>query len=122
LPRGGPLVTGSPVNPGRSGFGRRVRTTPMRDTRGRENAMTRHLFLNRRWVSWRALLLSLGTSAMLVSGALNPAPLAAAPARADLKEVARQDTLMVSGFGAGLTEIQDPTNMNPYSLGGLGRV
>src|SRR5437868_6119392 len=86
--------------------------------------MTRVQFPNPRWVSvsWRSLLPSLSASVMLVLGALNPAPLAAAPAQADLKEVARQDTLMVSGFGAGMTEIQDPTNMNPYSLGGLGRV
>ena len=73
-------------------------------------------------VRWRTLLPSLSACAMLVVGALNPAPLAAAPAAADLKEVARKDTLMVSGFGPGLTEIPDPSNMNPYSLGGTGRV
>ena len=44
------------------------------------------------------------------------------PRAADLKDVARKDTLVVSGFGTGLTEILDPQNMNPYSLGGLGRV
>ena len=40
----------------------------------------------------------------------------------DLKEVARKDTLVVSGFTPGVSEIVDPQNMNPYSLGGLGRV
>src|SRR5438105_8711212 len=75
-----------------------------------------------RRVSWRSALPALGASAMLVLGALNPAPLAAASPAADLKEVSRQNTLVVSGFGPGLTEITDPQNMNPYSLGGLGRV
>ena len=50
------------------------------------------------------------------------APAAAAKPAAPPKDVARKDTLVVSGFGPGLTEIQDPQNMNPYSLGGLGRV
>jgi peptide/nickel transport system substrate-binding protein len=57
---------------------------------------------------------------MLVAAALHPAALAAAPAA--INDVDRKDTLIVSGFGPGLTEIQDPQNMNPYSLGGLGRV
>jgi peptide/nickel transport system substrate-binding protein len=57
---------------------------------------------------------------MLIAAAMNPVSLAAAPAA--IKDVDRKDTLIVSGFGAGLTEIQDPQNMNPYSLGGLGRV
>jgi peptide/nickel transport system substrate-binding protein len=35
------------------------------------------------------------------------------------KEVARKDTLVHVG---GDTEIQEPTNFNPYSLGGLGRI
>lgn len=37
-------------------------------------------------------------------------------------EVGREDTLVVTGFGAGATQWDDPENMNPYSLGGLGRV
>ena len=37
-------------------------------------------------------------------------------------EVSREDTLVVTGFGAGATQWDDPENMNPYSLGGLGRV
>jgi len=70
-----------------------------------------------RRVNWRTLLPSLGVSALLAVSALSPTIAAAAP-----KDVARKDTLIVSGFGPGLTEIQDPGNMNPYSLGGLGRV
>jgi len=74
-------------------------------------------------ISWRTALPSFATSALLFIAALNPASLAAAtPQAAAPKEVARKDTLIVSGFGPGLTEIQDPQNMNPYSLGGLGRV
>lgn len=84
--------------------------------------MMRLRFLAPRPVKWRSLLPSLGASAMLIAAALHPAPLAAAGPSADLKEVARQDTLVVSDFGSGMTEIQDPQNMNPYSLGGLGRV
>jgi peptide/nickel transport system substrate-binding protein len=57
---------------------------------------------------------------MLIAAALHPAALAAAPAA--IKDVDRKDTLIVSGFGPGMTEITDPQNMNPYSLGGLGRV
>jgi peptide/nickel transport system substrate-binding protein len=82
-------------------------------------------------IKWRALLGSLGASALLIGTALNPATLAAAtpgdapaavPHSAQLRDVARKDPLMVSGFGPGLSEIQDPQNMNPYSLGGTGRV
>src|SRR5262249_9601441 len=66
---------------------------------------------------------SLGASMMLLMAAFGPAPLVAASGRAgDIKEVARKDTLVVSSFGPGLTEIQDPQNMNRYSLGVLGRV
>ena len=72
--------------------------------------------------SVRSLLTSLSASVMLIIAAVNAAPLSAESAHADIKEVARKDTLMVSAFGPGLTEIQDPQNMNPYSLGGLGRV
>ncbi|HEY3060265.1 MAG TPA: ABC transporter substrate-binding protein, partial [Chloroflexota bacterium] len=79
--------------------------------------MAGSLFLSPRRVTWRSLA-RLTVSAVLVLGALVPAPLAAAQVR----DVARKDTLILSGFGPGLTEIQDPTNMNPYSLGGLGRV
>ena len=85
--------------------------------------MTRRSTLHSPLVSWRSLARALAASALLALGALSPARLAAAtPTSADLKEVARADTLVVSGFGTGLTEIQDPQNMNPYSLGGLGRV
>src|SRR5262249_41994488 len=66
-------------------------------------------------------LMSLGAGAVLLVGGLSPAPLTASAA-SDIKQVARQDTLIVSDFGTGMTEIQDPQNMNPYSLGGLGRV
>ena len=38
------------------------------------------------------------------------------------KEISREDTLVVTFFGPGATQIEDPENMNPYSLGGLGRV
>ena len=38
------------------------------------------------------------------------------------KVVARKDTFVLGGFGSGATEITDPDNINPYSLGGLGRV
>jgi peptide/nickel transport system substrate-binding protein len=71
-----------------------------------------------------SLLARLGASVLLVATAMGPATLAAAtPAQAPaLADVARKDTLVVSGFGPGLSEIQDPQNMNPYSLGGLGRV
>ncbi len=75
------------------------------------------LILSPRRLTWRSLA-RLTVSAVLVLGALVPAPLAAAQVR----DVPRKDTLILSGFGPGLTEIQDPTNMNPYSLGGLGRV
>jgi peptide/nickel transport system substrate-binding protein len=69
-------------------------------------------------VNWRALVSSLGASAVLLFSVFSPAALASgAPA-----DVARKDTLIISDFGPGLTEIQDPQNMNPYSLGGLGRV
>ena len=61
-----------------------------------------------------------GIGALMLLGELSPAPITASAA--DIKQVARQDTLVVSDFGSGLTEIQDPQNMNPYSLGGLGRV
>src|SRR6185369_15879971 len=58
---------------------------------------------------------SLCASALLLLGAINPAA-------ADVKEVARKDTLIVSGFTPGVSDIAEPQNMNPYSLGGLGRV
>jgi len=44
---------------------------------------------------------------------------AAAPAGGAKAEVARKDTLVHYG---GDTEILEPTNFNPYSLGGLGRI
>src|SRR5207302_11162819 len=80
--------------------------------------MARSPFATPRRVNWRALVPSLGASAMLLASAFSPAALAAGqPA-----EVARKDTLVISEFGPGNTELQDPQNMNPYSLGGLGRV
>ena len=36
--------------------------------------------------------------------------------------IEREDTFVITGFGPGATEWRDPDNMNPYSLGGLGRV
>ncbi|MEE8047074.1 MAG: ABC transporter substrate-binding protein, partial [Dehalococcoidia bacterium] len=47
-----------------------------------------------------------------------------APAKEDSgdKEISREDTLIITFFGPGSTQIEDPENMNPYSLGGLGRV
>lgn len=50
------------------------------------------------------------------------APAAAPAAGGAPKVVARKDTFVLGGFGAGATEITDPDNINPYSLGGLGRV
>ncbi|MCI0850642.1 MAG: ABC transporter substrate-binding protein [Chloroflexi bacterium] len=38
------------------------------------------------------------------------------------REITREETLIITGFGPGATQIEDPENMNPYSLGGLGRV
>jgi peptide/nickel transport system substrate-binding protein len=76
------------------------------------------MFLMPRGVKWRTILTGLSASAMLIASAVSPATLAAAAP----KEVARKDTLVVSDFGPGLTEITDPQNMNPYSLGGTGRV
>jgi peptide/nickel transport system substrate-binding protein len=74
-------------------------------------------------VGYRSVLASLGASALLLLGALDSAPLSAAmPPAADVKDVARNDTLVISGFSPGPSEIVDPQNMNPYSLGGLGRV
>jgi peptide/nickel transport system substrate-binding protein len=70
----------------------------------------------------RWLLAAVGASALLLLGGVDPAPRSAMPRAADVKDVARKDTLVVSGFSPGLSEIVDPQNMNPYSLGGLGRV
>ena len=55
------------------------------------------------------------------SAATPAAGAAAAPAAAGgaKTEVARQDTLVHNG---GDTEVLEPTNFNPYSLGGLGRI
>ena len=36
--------------------------------------------------------------------------------------ITREDTFVITGFGPGATQWTDPDNMNPYSLGGLGRV
>jgi len=81
--------------------------------------MASHALLNAERVKWRFLLTSLGASAMLAVAAVSPIPLAAAaPTNGQLRDVARKDTLVVSGFGPGLSEIQDPTNMNPLLVGG----
>ena len=37
-------------------------------------------------------------------------------------DVAREDTLIITGFGPGATQWEGFDNLNPYSLGGLGRV
>ncbi|NIV34644.1 MAG: hypothetical protein GWN58_35865, partial [Anaerolineae bacterium] len=44
---------------------------------------------------------------------------APAPEGGPKQDVARQDTLVHYG---GDTEVLEPTNFNPYSLGGLGRI
>src|SRR5579859_4205997 len=107
---------------GSSADGRR-RAACVTHERGDDSTMPNWATVKSLRVSCRSLLPALGASALLMLGALSPAPLSAAtPRAADLKDVARKDTLVVSGFGPGLSEIVDPQNMNPYSLGGLGRV
>ena len=44
------------------------------------------------------------------------------PTPAPRGPIGREDTFVITGFGPGATEWVDPENMNPYSLGGLGRV
>jgi peptide/nickel transport system substrate-binding protein len=51
--------------------------------------------------------------------AVPPTAAAAAAAGGPKKEVARKDTLVHVG---GDTEVLEPTNFNPYSVGGLGRI
>src|SRR5262249_9770553 len=85
-------------------------------TEGRQSKMARPTLVSSRPVKWQVLTPSLFASVLLIAAALTPA------AAAQPREIARKDTLIVSGFGPGNTEIQDPQNMNPYSLGGLGRV
>ena len=80
--------------------------------------MAKSLLQTPRRVTWRYLLPCLGASAMLLASAFSPLALAAGAPR----DVDRKDTLIISDFGPGLSEIQDPQNMNPYSLGGTGRV
>src|SRR5262245_37959875 len=96
-------------------------------------------------LSRRSFLISLGSStALLIAGCAPqaqppsteatsaPAPEAAeadtaptaaeadaAPAGGPKADVARKDTLVHYG---GDTEVLEPTNFNPYSLGGLGRI
>jgi peptide/nickel transport system substrate-binding protein len=53
------------------------------------------------------------------AAAATTAPAAAKPSGSK-PTVARKDTLIIASGGA--TELTDPENMNPYSLGGLGRV
>jgi peptide/nickel transport system substrate-binding protein len=80
--------------------------------------MTMPLFVNGRRFTWRSVVPRLIASAVMLASVFSPASLAVAAPR----DVDRKDTLVISGFGAGLTEIQDPQNMNPYSLGNTGRV
>lgn len=91
--------------------------------------------LNSTRLNRRTFLMGLGASstAMLLAACGQPgAPAAppseagssgggaaAAPAGSGKPEVARKDTLIHYG---GDTEILEPTNFNPYSLGGLGRI
>jgi len=82
----------------------------------------------------RSFLIGLGSTSTAMLMAACGGPAAAPPAGADAApaggaasapaggakaEVARQDTLVHYG---GDTEIVEPTNFNPYSLGGLGRI
>src|SRR5262249_58594438 len=85
-------------------------------TEGRQSKMARPTLVSSGPVKWQLLTPSLLASVLLSAAALTPA------AAAQPREIARKDTLIVSGFGPGNTEIQDPQNMNPYSLGGTGRV
>jgi peptide/nickel transport system substrate-binding protein len=81
--------------------------------------MARRRLRNFKSVMRHTLAPSLTASVLLASSMLSPA--AAAPS-AQIRDVARRDTLVVSAFGPGEAVILDPLNMNPYSLGGLGRV
>ena len=65
----------------------------------------KHLISSR--VKWHVLAPSMTASVMLVAAALTPAAVAA-PSAAQPREIARKDTLVISGFGPGLSEIQDP--------------
>src|SRR4051812_12237054 len=74
------------------------------DTRGRtRSTMTKPLFVNGQRFTWRSAVPRLIASAVMLASVFSPASLAAAAPR----DVARKDTLVISGFGAGLTEIQD---------------
>src|SRR5262245_32966032 len=92
--------------------------------------------MNTKRFSRRSFLVGLGTSAaLLIASCASPgaapaepaggaAPAgggaAAAPAAGGAKAtVERKDTLVHYG---GDTEVLEPTNFNPYSLGGLGRI
>ena len=44
------------------------------------------------------------------------------PTPAPRGEITREDTFVITGFGPGATQWENFDNMNPYSLGGLGRV
>jgi peptide/nickel transport system substrate-binding protein len=81
-------------------------------------------------ISRRSFLVGLGTSAALLVAACAQPPSSAEPAASGggaapatsggaKADVARADTLVHYG---GDTEILEPTNFNPYSLGGLGRI
>ena len=89
--------------------------------------------LNSTRLNRRSFLMGLGASstAMLLAACGQPGAPAAPPSEAGSSggaaaapaggkaEVARKDTLIHYG---GDTEILEPTNFNPYSLGGLGRI
>ena len=78
--------------------------------------MARLTLLKARYVKWHTLVPSLSASVLLLAAAISPAAVAA-PSK-QVRDVARRDTLIVPGFGPGDSEITDPGNMNPYSLGG----
>ncbi len=86
--------------------------------------------MNSKRISRRTFLVSVGTSTALLIAACSgqaeaPAPAAsdadaaAATAGGSKQDVPRHETLVHRG---GDTEIEEPTNFNPYSLGGLGRI
>jgi len=91
--------------------------------------------MNSKRFTRRTFLVGLGSSTALLIAACASGPSApaapagnaapaggdaqAAPANGEMKAVDRKDTLVHFG---GDTEVTEPTNFNPYSLGGLGRI